>query len=570
MPFALDHLTNERYGFFDEDTGSALGHEVLIGPYKTFDNGTGGVSHFDGGKPPRQQIGDGQLANALFSKQKALRALFAQDGQRLEITDAGQDEPFIVCYPRLASIEFSEGQYITKAEYTITLEADTLLYGTTLAEDNARYVDHEATLIAKSHFSGSDTEKDKLLVDKTEQELIDDFNAGFVEDFNEDWAIEVDESQGENASLPRSYRITHNLSATGKTHYGPDATDATKTQKTPAWVQAKKFILNKLKLSEAGIDAINPTLDVNASGGTGYPNTRTVLPNFHYLASGTLDLIDTYRGFNHVRSENFSETAGTFSVTESWLLASGSSYENYNLNISTSNSDPFIGVSIDGNIKGLSELQPSGFGGSGEPADGIEWNSSYDNAIKKYYEISNNGQFGIGSEVYKRANNQTDVQLNSQPTSVALGVNEYDGTITYNLSFNNRPTNYITGSIAEAIQINDTYPGDVFAIIPVIGRTTGPILQYIGSRTEYKRDISVNLTMDYTRLPYSSGRNPMMLMKPSVAEPMATELQALLKELSPQGEPGVRKYFMNAPSESWNPKEGTYSFNTSFVYELDK
>ena len=51
MPFALDHLTNQRYQFFDDVTGTRLAHEVLIGPYKTFDNGTGGVSHFDGGRP---------------------------------------------------------------------------------------------------------------------------------------------------------------------------------------------------------------------------------------------------------------------------------------------------------------------------------------------------------------------------------------------------------------------------------------------------------------------------------------------------------------------------------------
>lgn len=567
FPFAVDHITGNRYGFFEDSENETFAVEKLVGPYKSFDNKN---SYLEGSKPPRQKIGDKNLAAAVFSKQKALRSLFAQDGQRLEITDVQTDEPYIVCYPRLVDINFTEGQYVTKAEYTITLEADTLLYGPNPSvDDDQRHVDHEATFVAKSLYGAGGTD-DKTKIDKTEKELIDEFNAAFVSDFSEDWSIEVDESQGnvlDGRIIPRSYRVTHNMSATGKTHYVPPNIEEGETapRKLPAWVQARNFIHNKLKL----VDKTSGAGTNLSSGeeGTPYPNTLALSDKFH-MASGTLNLSDSYRGYNHVRTENLSESAGTFSVTETWLLADGSCYERYNMNVSTSNTDPFITVSIDGNVKGLEDIPPSGFGGNADITG--DMTSAYDNAIAKYHDISNNGQFGISSDVYKRANNQTDVQLNSQPTSVSLGVNEFTGEITYNLSFNNRPTNYITGTISEAIQVNDTYPGDVFAVIPVIGRVTGPVLQYIGGRTEYKRDISVNLTMDYTRVPYSSGRNPMLLMKPSVAEPTASELQVLLRELSPQGEPGVRKYFMNPPTESWSPKEGTYSFNASFTYELDK
>ena len=162
------------------------------------------------------------------------------------------------------------------------------------------------------------------------------------------------------------------------------------------------------------------------------------------------------------------------------------------------------------------------------------------------------------------------VELNSQPLSVALWSNEYTGDLSYTLAFDNRPTNIISGVIAETLSINDTYPGDVFAVVPVLGRATGPILQYIGGRTEYKRDVSLNLTMDYTKVPYGSGRDPLMLKKPSVVEPTASQIADLLKEVSPNSEPGVRKCFVSAPSESWSPKTGTYSFNISFTYELDR
>ena len=67
--------------------------------------------------------------------------------------------------------------------------------------------------------------------------------------------------------------------------------------------------------------------------------------------------------------------------------------------------------------------------------------------------------------------------------------------------------------------------------------------------------------MDYTKIPYGSGRKTLLMKKPSLVEPTASQIATLLNELSPRNEVGVRKYFISPPSESWNPKEGTYSFN---------
>lgn len=491
---------------------------TLVGPYNTFSNG------YLATNPPKQQVNQNAASHAIFFKQKALRALFAQDGQRVEITDWDGNEASIICYPRTAEISFSEGNYVERCDYTITLECDTLLRG------NQGYVDDEGSLIAKDNLIRSE---------KTEDELLIALSGAFITDFSEDWSIEVDESQGESTTLPRSYRISHSVNATGKTHYGPNG-------KQKAWEQARKFVNLR-----------------TASGVSNYPNIMGK------IGSGTINLVSAYGGFNHVRSENLSESAGSYSVTENWLIASGKAYENFNLSISSSTDNPFVSVSIDGNIKGLTTITPSGFGGS--DTDIVNGRvSAYSNALSKYNEITNTGVFGITSDIYKRANNAVAVQLNSQPISISLGTNQYTGEVSYNLQFNNRPTNIISGVLSEQISVNDTYPGDVFATIPVIGRVTGPILQYIGGRTEYKRDISINLVMDYTRIPYGSGRNDLLLKKPSVVQPTATQIANLINELSPANEPGIRKYFVSPPSESWNPKEGTYSFSLSWTYELNK
>jgi hypothetical protein len=505
-PFAYDPA-GSIYDLYSPIAGT------LVGPYDSFSNA------YLTGNPPKQQIDNNSASHSIFFKQKALRALFAQDGQRIEIVDWEGNEASIICYPRTTEISFSEGIYVEKCDYTITLECDTILRG----DDPNSYVDDEGSLIVDG----------TIRTGKTENELLVALSGAFITDFSEDWSIEVDEAQGESPSTPRSYRISHNINATGKTHYGPDG-------KQKAWEQARKFVQQRLS------NSIND-----------YPNVMGK------IGSGTINLIDSYGGYNHVRSENISESAGTYSVTENWLIASGNAYENYNLSISSSTDNPFVNVSIDGNIKGLTSISPSGFG----TGVGV---SAYDNALGKYNQITNSGIFGLTSDIYKRANNAVAVQLNSQPTSISLGTNQYTGEVTYNLQFNNRPTNYVSGTLAEAISVNDTYPGDVFAVIPVIGRATGPILQYVGGRTEYRRDIGINLTMDYTKIPYAVSRNPLLLKKPSIVEPMATQIATIINELSPAQEPGIRKYFVSPPQETWNPKEGTYSFNMSWTYELDR
>ena len=69
--------------------------------WRAFD---GNRSHAGINKPPKQQVPTHNFATAILSKQRALKALFAQDGQRFEITDVREDLPAIICYPRITSI----------------------------------------------------------------------------------------------------------------------------------------------------------------------------------------------------------------------------------------------------------------------------------------------------------------------------------------------------------------------------------------------------------------------------------------------------------------------------------
>ena len=604
-PYTVDNVAAQGNAFGERIDFLATTEPNQKGPYGQFDTN---VSHYttnladgtypDGDnpnkRPPEQAVHLRDRATAILSKQRVLRGLFAQDGQRLEISDIDGERPVIVCYPRVLDINFDEGIYINTCTYSITLEADMLLYpkgdnDANLTPDvEGLYVVGKAEEldVGETNTGLTGAPSDRAIFDiydnnqgVTEKKLIEQFNARFIQDYNEDWSLEVDESQSErydkavnpnqDTFLPRTYRISHTVSAVGKKHYFDPNVDINLSSEQyldsdgnpipgveagtiPAWVQAKKFVQERLHYG-------------NPSGA--YPNV------FGKIGKGTVSLVNQYKGYNHVITENVDMAGGSYSATETWVMASGNALENWNASINSSTSSPFVSVSIDGSVRGLSEYTPSGYhiqerGDPNSEKYGVR--TGFENAQQKYNEISSSGRYGYVSDIYKRANNLVSVELNSTPNSITVGTNEFTGEITYSLQFDNRPLNIISGVLSEQINVNDTYPGDVFAVIPVIGRATGPILQYIGGRTEYKRDVSISLVMDYTKIPYGKTRNPLLLKKPSIVEPTATQIADLLKELSPANEPGIRKYFINAPTESWNPKDGSYSFNISWTYELDK
>ena len=568
FPYSRDVHTVFFKAWKDGELKTFAGHGIntanFKGPYSSFDPS---VSHVGTLGPLQQAIPNDSTLDAIFFKQKVLRALFALDGQRMEIMPVHGDKPAVICYPRVISIDFAEGNYINRCDYTINLEADTLLSASPEPGGGNKVQDAGNPMFKQGY---SDLYESQ----------IEAISGAYISSFSDGWTLEAEEGKGETGGerlVPRSYRITHSMSAQGRTHYQPNDAGS-EVKKVPGWKNAKLYILANLVSSlqtpsSSGIHSypnlgVYPTQAMDEGGPQLLP--LPILPQQTSIGEGSISLIEQYRGFNHVRTEEVDVAGGSYTLTDTWLLASGSAYETYSMSISSSSDGPFIDISIDGTVTGLTEHSPSGEKMGGVYPDLTENNSAYGNAIKKFHEISNSGKYGISCDIFKRANNSVAVPLNSQPKSVSLGLNEYTGDVTYALSFDNRPTNIISGVLSESISVDDTYPGDIFASIPVIGRKTGPVLQYIGGRTEYKRSLNLELVMDYTDIGYGNERTSLMLTKPSIVEPTKTQIKSLIKEMSPEQEPGVRKYFIDPPSESWSPREGRYTFNISWTYELDR
>lgn len=536
--------------------------------------------------PGSQHIDIGDRLKSIILKQNKLRELFANDGNKIEITpinSTGSNK--ITFVPNFTSIEFEEGLYIDTCRYTVNLEASLLF-------DSAGNVYTEALI--GSTFSpniySTTRSKDEYLREtaSTNRKNINTIMqrwGGIVEDFSDTWSIETDESNGQTIGsgdiTPLSYIVNRNMSATGKMFYDLSG------KKREAWEQALGFI-KKTLLQE-------PQASPEGGGQNLQDNERyREYPGYNatnVYGSGFLNLPSFYRGYNHVRTLNIDKTAGSCAVTETWILASGQSHlENYTINIGKSVDNPLISAKIDGTITGLSDIHSSGYHPTGiSTFDSNENRSPYAKALTKYREISNNGNFGQSSPIFARVNNwfssSSNVRLNPVPLSLSLASNENNGVITYSAEFDNRPLNLFSGVLSETINVSDNYPGDVFAVIPVLGRKTGPVLQYIKGRTEYSRNVDIELVLDYPTLanpegqPFIQGLPPsniyplrtnLVLNKPSLNNhnnfQFRSQLENIIIGLSPAFEPNVTAYYLKPPVETWIPKEGRYTLNISWDY----
>ena len=330
----------------------------------------------------------------------------------------------------------------------------------------------------------------------------DDLSPG-ISDAGENWSIEVQE-EPENFNIPLSYRVTHTVNATGKRFYDENATVI------PAYERAKTYVLSRM----------------------GYDSA---------IGSGFVRPPAYFSNVNHVKSENYDELAGSYSATETWLLASGIAKTEYNLSVRKSLDNPFTTVNIDGTI--------TGFRTTAHP---------YANAKTVFSTES-----GLS---YQRASAlvPSPESLNTVPLSETIGHNPVTGSINYSFEYDSRPSNRFTLARSETVSINRDMYANPPAIIPVIGRTRGPVLQDLGTRKEYRLGLAVELVRHRRSdsLPFEITDSP------TNATPYASELTTLVDSIKPTASLGASIEFIEQQTENFDLSTGRFSYNIQWVYEV--
>lgn len=350
--------------------------------------------------------------DALLNKQELIRKLCATDGQLLEIQSANGTPP-IKGPVKINSVRFPAGNWIETMPYTISCEADTLLgeFNTGAGED------------AFTEYITSATES---------------------------WNIDFNQPQ--NAEQQYTWRLSHSLSAQGKTHW-----DIAGDIPIPAWQSAKAFCVSRL----------------------GYDPSKAA-------SSGVID-IQNFTAYNHIRLENLDELAGSYSITENWILATGSATEDFNITSNTSVTDPIRRVTIDGSIQGL---DLTSYTSSGIQLLQSKWQSA------SGYFASISGQLYERAYLYSQAS-QFPRALNTIAATTQINRNPVLGTINYSYNYDTRRPNCLDNPniLSENVTISDNGLTNIVAIISVLGRAAGDILQDTRTKTHRTRTMTVDIVM---------------------------------------------------------------------------
>lgn len=467
------------YNKTPDGTTINAGFEISINGTALADHGSPsstGVFWDQSGYPPDETVPDASRLAAIMRKQEALRELFSEEGHTFEIQSADATAP-MKCNPRVIGITFGEGLWYNTCPYTITLQADVI------------YINGQAF--------GED-----------------DFSSVYISDASESWNLEVDDTP-EGIDLPRTYRMSHTISATGKRFY-----DDTGTLVKQAWEQAQSYVLPRLGFSSVVA-----------------------------LSSGINNLPDYYQGYNFSRSEQKDQLAGQYSVTENWILASGRALEEFNVETKNDPSNGLTSVSIGGTINGL-EIRDQNM---------QLVTKKYTNALDKWGTVE--------SSLLSRAQAYAGINLNPIPLSRLVGKNDINGVITYSYEFDSRPSNLFSGASFESITISENFPADLFAAVAVIGRDNGPVLQYLNSQTER----AATLNIDVVIAPPSFGDGSIGALRTAFygSNPRITQPN-VFENIFQAARPGLNYNtaieLVRDKNENWDVKNGRYNFTCSFVF----
>lgn len=350
-----------------------------------------------------------------------------------------------------------------------------------------------------------------------------DPNYQFLEEFSESWETSVDDSEyfdvGDENSFPTPViTITQTVSATGRSQSGNSNSGKS------AYTSAKEWVLSKVKSSPFTVAPL--TYDKTPSAFLGIPSSIITLSDGAY---------------NRTRQRTDDIVDGTCSVTTTWKTGPSAQKATSSIEFTYSgdqNSEAqTVEVSI--TINGLSSLAIDG---------GTQ--NKYDNA-ESFYETIKNNISGWALAFYNKA--ATAIigrNLNPNPISTSRTDNRTDGTITISQTFDDKN---IPFPGASSVSVNITYTNEdggnnIVAILPVIAKTNGPIIQNMQTTGERKRSVALDVTMN------QSNRT---------AKPTSQALGYVA-----QYEPNVNPLYLYRENmtETWNPITGAYTLNLDYVW----
>tara|TARA_Y100000296_G_scaffold70971_1_gene86065 strand:- start:1120 stop:2628 length:1509 start_codon:yes stop_codon:yes gene_type:complete len=352
------------------------------------------------------------------------------------------------------------------------------------------------------------------------------WNLSTVED---SWDLSVNEGQitfADNnlSSTPiKTYTLTHTVSATGLKKFDSDsvATDG------EAWRQAVQWVATRL------VDDPNTAIDTDIVGQTAVTNFNPFYMDKNSTDIG-FDLVsDSYTHYNHVRSVSSDMAGGSYAVTDTWITSNSTTTATHEIDVSyeTSSDASANTVTVTGTITGFDNT-----------ASSINTTDRYNNARGELDDTLSKAFIWAGT-VYTYSGGSgslRNVELNK-----SIGHNKAAGTITYSVTYDDLVVS-VANAVSESINVtydNEDGANQTIAIIPVIGKTDGPVIQDMNTTPEKTINVTVDLVMNKSyRTSKPDGTSVANTYKPS------------------------SNVFQQSKTESWSPTTGTYNLSIEWVY----
>ena len=351
----------------------------------------------------------------------------------------------------------------------------------------------------------------------------------------ENWDFSPNDGQAvflsASGAINKTWILTHTVSGTGKKSFAGSNLEGD----GEAWRQASQYVQSRVRDTKAGLvdgDIMNNE-DLDAKF------QPLCMDKEDEIGLILVDLVETHTVYNHARTISSDQGAGTYSVTDTWLVAISAAMATAEFDITEDidQSASAVIVTVSGTIQGIS---------TGGAADLID--DRFDNAEAML------GIFLAGAELFDLASGSytgPEALINVRKTK-NISKSKAAGSITFSVSYDDQEL-ITEGAIKEGVTISyDNYAvngiqNQKVAIIGVLNKLDGPVIQDMGTTDEMKLSVSADITMG---------------MDFRDAKPDGT---AFLLIVAPEIFSGDSK--RQSTSETWDPFTGVYNLSLSIVLD---
>ena len=364
-----------------------------------------------------------------------------------------------------------------------------------------------------------------------------------LEDFSESWEYSIAD---ENTQLEfelddttkkvfRNYTITHTLSAKGRPKQ-PSPGEDPKTKS--GYIEAKAYVDKWLAyVGNNPIPALPAIVPDHSRGEEQDVNLKEIIQG---------EDSELYAAYNQLNTYSKDILEGTYSVTRTWTVSRHPATCTIDLSLNEDPAAEFNTVELSINIDGHEYFL------EGETIDKtttrkyVSAKSFFDDSVKPI-------MYTIANSFHKdRLGDPPERPLRTTASSFNQTHNQTSGTISVSATYDDAFTpaeNVLTHSI-NITSNNEDGGNNIVAILQVISKADGPIIQNMNTTQERTRSISMDWVMA------KSAR----VLKPS------RQAEAYIEA---NYKPDPDNVYRQSKTETWNPLSGAYNVSIDYVWTKD-